>query len=111
MNRFKNLIQRIQQELSDLKDVPESIASLGALEITLQGFAREAHQIAFDKVKQDIEQKQNALKVALATVNRLADTHAKRNSVLGTVSVVNAAIGCQCKGTFHDDNCPLRVGI
>lgn len=51
MNEFQNLLNRIEQEIKDLRQLPGDASSFNAIEITLQDLAREAHNKLWDKIR------------------------------------------------------------
>lgn len=84
MNKFLNIIARTRQELNDLEQKQvNSIENLIELENSLQSLAREAHEAAF--------------LIATATSRKQA------------FDDVGESPRCQCRGTFHDENCPKRI--
>ena len=54
MSNLKNIIARTRQSLQDLENNLNSIKSLVELETVLQSHAREAHDAAFEIVKERI---------------------------------------------------------
>jgi len=59
MEKFQNLLNKVEQEIKDLRECPEVVSSFIALETTLQDLAREAHNEAYKLAKAEADKKVN----------------------------------------------------